>query len=63
MTIDLELIEKMAAQGDAEGIIKIAKWVADNEGKNELLANYLRDIIEKNNKIESSQHKNIFTGC
>jgi len=50
----------MAAQGDIEGIIKTARWVADNEEKNELLANYLRDIIEKNIKIDSSQLENIY---
>ncbi|MBE0633232.1 hypothetical protein IH574_01565, partial [Candidatus Bathyarchaeota archaeon] len=44
MSVYLELIAKMATHGDIDGVIQLATWVTENEGKNEALAKQLIEI-------------------
>ena len=60
MSVYIELISRMANRGDITGVIKLAAWVAENEGKNEPLAKQLIEIAESQITAAPSQIKALY---
>lgn len=61
MTVYVDLVTKLAKNSDIEGVIRIGKWVAENEGRSESLALEIIKIIESHKHLPPSHKLSLYT--